>query len=230
MTDSLYQRKGDESKVDLYMDFYLRQMEIIRNQRQNSKEERGACDNIQNFTQIKEMRGNICIQASARLGILREGLDEYASLGGGGCASCIKFHCEDLYRGTMLNSDMRQEIERVKKDLEKHDIFTDEATLDQICCRWWRTHHTRLKADIYFWNKWNGILQLFYRRRKSKDRSKLEVFVNGAWQPLHKALVPFYKKKIGPTTRQEVNKAPTRWILAWKEHYETKTQPTDESY
>jgi hypothetical protein len=51
----------------------------------------------------------------------------------------------------------------------------------------------------------------------------LEVFINGTWQPLHNALVPFYKKKICPTTRQEVNEAPTRWILAWKEHYETKT-------
>jgi hypothetical protein len=223
MTNSLYQRKGDESKVDLYMNFYLHQMENIRNQCPNSKEEREACDCIQDFTQIKHMRGNICIQTSARLGILREGLDEYASLGGGGCASCIKFHCEDLYERTMLKADIKQEIEQVKKDLEKHDIFTDDAILDQICCRWWRTHHTSLKPDIYFWNKWNGVLQLFYRRRKSKDRSKLEVFVNGAWQPLHNALVPFYKKKICPTTRQEVNEAPTRWILAWKEHYETKT-------
>jgi hypothetical protein len=67
--------------------------------------------------------------------------------------------------------------------------------LDQICCRWWRTNHMTLKPDIYFWNKWNGVLQLFYRRQKSKDRSKLEVFVNGARQPLHNALVPFYKKK-----------------------------------
>jgi hypothetical protein len=229
MTNSLYQRKSDESKVDQYMNFYLHQMENIRKQHPNSKEERAACDCIQDFTQIKHIRGNICIQISARLGILREGLDEYASLDGGGCASCIKFHCEDLYRGTMLKADIKQEIERTKKDLEKHDIFTDDAMLDQICCRWWRSYHTSLKLDIYFWNKWNGALQLFYRRRKSKDRSKLEVFVDGAWQPLHNALIPFYKKNIYPTTRQEVNKASTHWILKWKEHYKTKNLPTDQS-
>ena len=134
---------------------------------------------------------------------LHSGLDEHASLGGGDCASCIKFHCKDLYGGTMLKAEMHEsrnrasQVNNKKDDLEKHDIFTDEAMLDQICCRWWRTNHMTLKPDIYFWNKLNGILQLFYRRRKSKDhRSKLEVFVNGAWQPLHNALVPFYKKKI----------------------------------
>jgi hypothetical protein len=229
MTNSLYQGPGDESKINQYMDFYLRQMENIRNQHPNSKEEHAACDRIQDFTQIKHMRGNICIQTSARLGILREGLDEYASLGGGGCASCIKFHCEDLYGGTMLKADLKQEIERAKKDLEKHGIFADDAMLDQICCRWWRTHHTSLKPDIYFWNKWNDTLQLFYRRRKSKHRSKLEVFVNGAWQPLHNALVPFYNKMIHPNTRQKVNEGPTHWIVAWKEHYKTKIPPTNES-
>ena len=204
-------------------------MENIRNQDPNSKEEEAACLGIQNFEQIGDMRGNISIQASARLGILREGLDEHASVGGGGCANCIKFHCEDLYGGSMLNADMKQEIEEAKNDLEKHDIFTDEAMLDQICCRWWRTNRTKLKSDIYFWNKWNGVLQLFYRRRKSKDRSKLEVFVNGVWQPLHNALVPFHKKQISRTTRQEVSEAPTRWILAWKEHYEIKTPPANVS-
>ena len=229
MTNSLFQEAGDEFKVEIYIDFYLHQMENIRNQDPNSKEEEAACLGIQNFEQIGDMRGNISIQASARLGILREGLDEHASVGGGGCANCIKFHCEDLYGGSMLNADMKQEIEEAKNDLEKHDIFADEAMLDQICCRWWRTNRTKLKSDIYFWNKWNGVLQLFYRRRKSKDRSKLEVFVNGAWQPLHNALVPFHKKQISRTTRQEVSEAPTRWILAWKEHYEIKTPPANVS-
>jgi hypothetical protein len=205
------------------MNFYLHQMENIWNQRPNSKEERAACDCVQDFTQMKHMRGNICIQTSARLGIVREGLDEHASLGGGGCATCVEFHCEDSHERTMLKADMKQEIEQVKKDLEKHDMFTDEATLDQIFCRWWRTHHTSLKPDICFWNKWNGVLQLFCRRRKSKDRSELEAFVNGAWQPLHDALVPFCKKQICPTARQEVDEAPARWILAWKERCETKT-------
>jgi hypothetical protein len=50
---------------------------------------------------------------------LHSGLDEHASLGGGDCASCIKFHCKDLYGGTMLKAEMKQEIERAKSTTRK---------------------------------------------------------------------------------------------------------------
>jgi hypothetical protein len=198
MTNSLHQGEGNTPKADQCMDFHLHLMENVRNQHPNFKEEQTACKHIQDFIQTKHMRGNICIQTSAKLGIPRKGLDKHASLGGGGCA-IFKFHCEDSHGGTMLEADLKEEIEQPKKDLEKHDMFADKAMPDQICCRWWRTHHMSLKLDICFWNKWNGILQLFYRHQKSKDCSKLEVFVNGAWQPLHNTLVPFCRKKICPT-------------------------------
>ena len=73
--------------------------------------------------------------------------------------------------------------------------YVDKSVTDQVCCHWHRAQRHQLKNDVYFWDRHNQSLMLFYRRKLFKNGSdyRIQVYFEENWRTLSDYIIPFYR-------------------------------------